>query len=439
MKIKYILDTSALIENPRVYLDFPESDVIIPMVVLEELDKLKKEKDQTGMNARICIREFDKLSEKNNLSIGITLEKNITLFVDSEFLDLNDPKYIGLGDKSYGDTRILACVYKHWLEDARHGVCLVSNDFNLRLKGRSLGIDCFGAENEKKSRESTELYSGNQTIIDAEAGLELQQHGYLDLNDWKFDLYENEYIMFVDDSENLISFGRKIGDKLKLVKKQHPYGIGPKNKQQILAIDCLMDKSLDLVTLAGPAGTGKSFLALASALELVLNRKEYDKIIIFKPMVSVGDGVGYLKGTLAEKLEPWFDSVNDSLEILLSGKSNRKDQWKKDLDMLITKGIISMECMSFLRGRSVPRTLIISEESQNGDISQLKTLITRLGEGSKIILIGDTEQIDTKFLDKNNNGLSTIISKFKEYDLSAHVTLNIGERSKLATLASQIL
>jgi PhoH-like ATPase len=226
-------------------------------------------------------------------------------------------------------------------------------------------------------------------------------------------------------------------DKLRLIKKYHPWGISGRNKEQNFAFDLLMDKNIDLVTFIGKAGTGKSLITLAAAMELVCGRKEYDKFIIYRPIQSVGNDVGYLPGTMEEKLAPWFQAIMDNMEALLTVKNG--DGWKRELETFQRKGLIEMEAITYIRGRSIPNSIIMIDECQNLSKEEVKTILTRAGEGTKIILTGDIEQIDNSSLDATSNGLAYVIEKFKTSNLAGHVTFIQGERSKLATLASEIL
>jgi PhoH-like ATPase len=232
--------------------------------------------------------------------------------------------------------------------------------------------------------------------------------------------------------------GRKVApDCVKLIRKQYPWNISGRNKEQNFAIDLIMDKNVDLVTLIGRAGTGKSLIVLATALELVLGRKEYDKFIIYRPIQPVGNDIGYLPGTMEEKLAPWFSAIMDNFEMLFSTKHG--GDWKRELEMYQKKGRIEMEAITYIRGRSIPNAIILVDEAQNLSKEDVKTILTRAGEGTKIILTGDIEQIDNSLLDATSNGLTHVIEKFKDSELAGHVTFTQGERSKLASKAAEIL
>ena len=435
MRATYILDTSALISDPQAYKSFKHSDILIPIAVLSELDKLKKQPGEAGKNARVANKLLDELSNLGDIGVGILIDNDILVKIDTTYYDLNNPMFAGFGDPNYGDTQILACAYAALKAHPFSDVTMVSNDLNLRIKARARGLSAEG--HEKDGSSINELYSGVQTIINEDAGYMLQQNGNIDPSQYGLELHPNECVLFQNDIGDGIAMGRKVAsDRIKLLRRFSPWGISSRNMARAFAIDMLMDKSIDLVTLTGRAGTGKSLIVLASALELVLNRREYDKLIIYKPIVPVGNDIGFLPGLREEKLAPYFQSILDSFELLFSSKSG---DWKKNLEMYKNRGSIEMEALTFIRGRSLPNAIIFLDEAQNMTKEEIKTLLTRAGEGTKIVLVGDLDQIDKRDLDANNNGLSYVIEKFKSSSLSGNILLDKGERSRLATMASEIL
>lgn len=432
----YVFDTSVLIFDPSAFKHYPESQIILPIAVLNELDKLKKLPNSAGKNARVCIRLLDEISDKGDITTGILLENNSLLKIDATYIDTTVKPYLGFGDPNYGDTQILACLQSTWHE-YDHDVILVSNDINLRIKAKSRGIDAEKYEGENTA--ANDLYSGVQTIVNSEVGLELQQSGFIDPRTHKLKLLMHECIIFQDEKKNVIALGRKVAhNKVKLVKKVYPWNLSARNDEQSFLMDLILDTNIDLNTVIGQAGTGKSLIAIGAALELVLNRKAYDKLIVYRPIQSVGPEIGYLPGTEAEKLDPWFRPVLDSIEFLFSnGKNN--NEWKRDFEMLQRKGKIVFEAISYIRGRSISNAVILVDEAQNLSKEDVKTILTRAGEDTKIIFNGDIFQIDNRDLDAIDNGLTFIIEKFKSSELSGHITLIQGERSRLATLAAKIL
>lgn len=430
----YILDTSTLVYDPCTYKQFPDSTVIIPITVLNELDNLKKGSSEASRHARVAIRLLDEISSMGDIGTGILLDNNILLKVDTNYIDLSEISYRSFGDPTYGDTQILACAFVHWSENKE--TVLVSNDINLRVKAKSRGIDAEAHENTKFSL--SDLYTGTQVVRDEDAGLDLQQQGHIDPRAYGLDLNLHECVLFESDNGDGIAMGRKVAaDKLKVIKKSYPWNIAARNKEQTFAIDLIMDRSVDLITLTGRAGTGKSLIVLACALELVLSRREYDKFIIYRPIQPVGNDIGYLPGTMEEKLAPWFQAIMDNFEVLFTTKNG--GDWKRELEMYQKKGRIEMNAITYIRGRSIPNAIILVDECQNLSKEDVKTLLTRAGENTKIILTGDIEQIDNSVLDATSNGLTHVIEKFKESDLAGHITFTQGERSKLASTAAEIL
>lgn len=435
-----VLDTSTLICDPTAYKHFANSDVIIPITVLNELDNLKKQPGSAGKNARVAIRLLDEIADKGDISMGILLDDDVMIKIDTTYYNPNDSIYAGFGDPGYGDTQILICAYENYnarYQDDYRDVTLVSNDINLRVKAKARGLDAIS--HEKDGFSLSELYPGLRTINHEDAGMDLQRNGFIKSDFYKFDdLNANECVMFENEHGDGIAMGRKINDdKIKLIKKTNPWNIHSRNKEQSFAIDLIMDKSVDLVTLIGKAGTGKSLIVLATALELVINRKEYDKFIIYRPIQPVGNDIGFLPGTMEEKLGPWFQAIMDNMETLLQFKNG--DNWKRELEHFQKKGLIEMEAITYIRGRSIPNAIILIDECQNLSKDDVKTILTRAGENTKIILTGDIEQIDNSSLDATSNGLTYVIEKFKESELAGHITFTQGERSKLASKAAEIL
>lgn len=432
MRKIHVLDTSSLIFDPCAWKQFPNSDVVIPIAVLSELDKLKKQSGEVGRNARVCIRLLDEISNKGDISTGILLDDgDVMLMIDAEQRDTSL-----FGDPTYGDTHILTCAHALPIEQPGRDVTLVSNDINLRVRAKSKGLSATAHEGSKYSL--SDLYSGSRVIVNEIAGMELVNQGTIDPNDYGLDLYPNECVLFQSENGDGIALGRKVApNKIKNIKKMYPWNINSRNKEQSFAIDLIMDKNVDLVTLIGRAGTGKSLVVLASALELVISKKEYDRFIIYRPIQPVGNDIGYLPGTMEEKLAPWFQAIMDNFEILFGSKMG--SDWRRDLEMFQRKGRIEMEAITYIRGRSIPNAIILIDECQNLSKDEVKTILTRAGENTKIILTGDIEQIDNSLLDATSNGLTHVIESFKDSDLAGHVTFTQGERSKLASKAAEIL
>ena len=433
MRKTYVLDTSTLITDPSAWKHFPHCDIVIPMAVLNELDKLKKQAGEAGRNARVCIRFLDEISQTGDISTGILLDNDAVLKIDAIYSDISDGEF---GDPSYGDSQILCSLHRTYVTHPERDVTLVSNDINLRVKAKARSIEA--VSHEENALSLTDLYSGTQTLVDEKTGLDLLQNSFIDPTVYGLDLHPNECIMFQNEIGDGVSLGRKVSEnKVKLIRKVYPWGISARNKEQSFAMDLIMDKSVDLVTLTGRAGTGKSLIVLAAALELVVSKREYDKFIIYRPIQPVGNDIGFLPGTMEEKLAPWFQAIMDNFELLFSNKVG--NEWKRDLEMFTKKGRIEMEAITYIRGRSIPNAIILIDECQNLTKEEVKTILTRAGENTKIILTGDIEQIDNSQLDATSNGLTHVIEKFKDSELAGHVTFVQGERSKLASKAAEVL
>ena len=428
MKKNYILDTSVIITDPNCLNSFRKNHIIIPIDVLNELDKIKTYKNGIAKNARIFIRYLDKLIKKNDIN-KLELDKETSLEIDINGYEnkFDDDKVI--------DNKIISCAYNQNLK--KKNVVLISNDINLRLRANAFKIQT--EDYNKNNNDLTDLYRGHKIIINKELGKLLCEKNELILKDYNElkDLRPNEFINFEDENGNGIAIGRRIKNKLSLRNPKELWGLSSKNKEQAYATDLLMDTTVPLVSLTGKAGTGKTVLTVAAGLDSVIKEKKYNKLVIYKPMEPVGRELGYLPGNLEEKLDPWANALKDSLEFLTSCSSNRKYNWKDKLAQYTDQ--ICFEALTYIRGRSIVNSYIIIDECQNITKEQIKTILTRAGLNSKIVLLGDIDQIDHNYLDAINNGLTYTIEAFKDSKLSGHVTLEKGERSSLATEAAMRL
>lgn len=432
MRKIYIIDTSVLVYDPNGYKSFSGNDVVIPISVLDELDKLKNLPNEAGKNARVCIRALDAICSHGEIHKGIQIDNDILLKIDTT----NNPDTFGPG--SYIDNKILACAYNIKKDQIIVPTILVSKDINLRIRARA--FDLKAEDYEKDKIPVSDLFSGNQTIENEEVGELLLEKGQLEdyrLYDDLHELLPNECVHFVNSTGDGIAIGRRVGDKIKIIQDKNPWGLDLRNKEQAFAVDLLCDPRISLVTLIGKAGTGKTLAAVASGLEMVLERKFFNKLIIYRPIQPVGNDIGYLPGSMEEKLAPWMSAISDSFEFLFEAKSGNK--WKTMFDMYQEKGKIQMEAITYVRGRSIPNAFIIVDEAQNLSKEEVKTILTRASNGTKVVLTGDIEQIDNSYLDATNNGLSYVVEKFKDSDLAGHITFTKGERSALASKAAEIL
>ena len=433
MRKTFVLDTSVLAYDPYSFRSFAGNNVVIAITVLDELDKIKKFSSEGGKNARIAIRALDKISNLGEIHNGIQIENDIIIKIDTS-------AYGSLGsDPTYGDSKILACAFKIQEADKDNKVILVSKDINLRTRARAFGL--IAEDYNKDKVKSSDLYEGFCTVENQDAGIALFAAGtilianYQELND----LYPNECVLFLGKDGKGIAAGRRIKDQIKLIKDKTPWGLELRNKEQLFATELLLDHNIHLVSIVGLAGSGKTLCAIACALELVINQKAYDNLTIYRPMHAVGAEVGFLPGSIDEKLAPWFGPINDAFSFLCSDRSRRKDGWRGQFHQYLDNETIKMEALTYIRGRSLNNSLVLVDEAQNLTKDEMKTILTRIGIGSKIILTGDISQIDNAILDSSNNGLTCIVEAFKEYDITGHIAFSKGERSVLATLASQIM
>lgn len=428
MRKTYVVDTSVVITDPLSITSFPEGDICLHITVLDEVDKLKKLPNSAGKNARVFMRLLDDISEKGDISVGVMIDNGSVIKVDTTNYT-ND-----FGNSLYGDTRILACAYNINKENNGETI-LLSNDINMRVRGRSIGLMC--DKYDKRNSTAIDLYAGIQEVYNEDAGEKIANGTSILAEDYDIKCYPNECIVFINKEGQEISKGKCLKKgKIKQVTKTYPWGLTPRNAEQELAIDLIMDNKIPLVSLVGSAGCGKTICSLAASLELVLNKKVYDRLIIYRPIQAVGNDIGYLPGSYSEKLEPYFGAIVDNFEVLFTEENGK---WKQNFEMYKKKDKIQFEAITYIRGRSICNSLIFLDECQNISKEDIKTVLTRVGEGTKILLSGDIGQIDAQSLDANNNGLTYAIEKFKTSDLSGHITFKHGQRSKLATEASLLL
>lgn len=466
MRKTYILDTNVLLSDPNCFNNFQDNDLILPILVLEELDKHKVRSDDVGRTAREVNRILDRIGEGGSLKEGVSLPSGGTLKVMSSptgYSALLPPELV-LG--SSVDNMIIGFVLmlRRDIPDA----ILVSKDINVRVKCSSLGIEAQDYLSNRAADSAEHLYTGVKVLVvsyDVVDKFYAKDSIYLtDITDEKTHPNQIFVIKCVDGDGNTVksAIGRVKGDQLIHFRKiDQVFGVKPRNKEQTFSIELLMDPSIKLLTLTGKAGCGKTLLAIAAGLEQLEamgNEGPYQKLIVSRPVQPVGRDIGFLPGTLAEKMEPWIAPIRDNLEYLLNSKSGKKSaRGKKKMDemaggsgisglskdpfleLMQSKGLIEVEAITFIRGRSIPNAFIIIDEAQNLSMHELKTIVTRAGEGTKIVLTGDIEQIDNVHVDTFTNGLTHAVEKFKDQEISGHVTLLKGERSELATLASKIL
>lgn len=424
-----VLDTSVIINDPNCFNSFTDCKIIVLIDVINELDKLKTKPNEVGKNARVFIRMLDLLIYDKNLEFGIKLNSNI-IFIDAKFYSSD----------SYVDNKIIEAAKE---KSATEDITVISRDISLRIKARAIGLK---AENYSKNVKTDDLYTGYRTIINENAGVDLKTNKFVEINKYKEleDMYPNECLHITNGDGKTIVLGRNINGLIHTIKNIKPWGLSPKSIEQAFAIDQLCDPNINLLSIQGVAGTGKSLLTIASGLQQIVIDKEYSKFLIYKPLEILGKDPGFLPGSLEEKSSYAQQSGLDSLEVLLSSVPKPKSKktvninnWKEQLSQYSDQ--IFFETISYLRGRNLMNSLVFLDEGQNVSPAVMKTICTRIASGSKLIVCGDISQGDVKELDATNNGLTVLIDAFKESPIAGHITLSQCERSPLADAAARLL
>jgi PhoH-like ATPase len=431
----FVLDTNVLVHNPNAIFLFETNKVVIPLVVIEELDNLKKFMDERGRNARTVSRHLDELRQDGgDLSRGVPLPNGGSLRVE---LSMNGPLPPAL-DSDKADNSILrtAIMLQKQGEDVR----FISKDINARIKADALGIQAEDFENAKVDIET--LYRGwaelsvDTSLVDAFYRERRLPAAHLGEGPW----YPNQFVLLrAAGMPNHSALGR-INDKGECLPlawgEKDAWGVRALNVEQKFAMDLLLDDAVELVTLVGSAGTGKTLLAMAAGLQRVVEEKRYRKVLISRPVIPLGKDIGYLPGSKDEKLRNWMQPIFDNLDFL-TGQGD--DDGGDHVDYLMETNKLELEAVTYIRGRSLPRQWMIVDEAQNLTPHEMKTIVSRAGEGTKVVITGDPYQIDNPYLDSDSNGLTYLVEKFKGQPLYGHVTLSRTERSKLAAMAAKIL
>ncbi len=433
MQKTYILDTNVLLHNPDSLYAFEDNHIIIPFAVIEELDNQKRRQDEIGRHARLVSQRLDALREGGRLSDGVNLPGEGSLCVELNHHSTN--VYPPGLTQEKNDNRILTVAY-NLAKESTNRVVIVTKDLNLRIKADVLGIEAQDFTNDKVNYQ--QLYQGVREIDATAEEIEefyreqgLSWNGRPPLLPHQFAILKNP----ANPSQS--GLGRLCGGALLPLMHGDSvnWGIRARNKEQQFALELLRDDNVRVVSLVGRAGTGKTLLALSVGLEKVVEQNCYSRLLITRPVTPVGQDLGYLPGTKEEKLTPWMQAVFDNLEFLFQ----KADEPRDVLDELLSRGVLEMDTLTYLRGRSIPRQFIICDEAQNITPKMIKTLVTRVGEGSKIVFTGDPEQIDHPYLDQNSNGLTYLVERIKEQEVAGHVTLVKGERSEVAEMGAKLL
>jgi len=407
------------------------------MCVLEELDTFKKGQDEKARNSRQFSRYMDTLRTRGDLKKGVPLDGGGFLKVRTE--DDLDIK----GMRDIPDNRIIATALKEKEENPRKKVIVVSKDINLRVKADILGITAEDFSNDKVNFD--EMYTGVLVhVIKKPVVKDLYSFDVIDPRDIPGlpRMFPNQYLVIkYGKQKGLARYDAKINKLVKLlgVGSQGIWGINPLNLEQTLALDMLLNDDIKLVTLVGKAGTGKTLLSVAAGFHKSLTESVYKKIVISRPIVPMGKDLGYLPGTIEEKMNPWMKPIFDNVDYLLNGKNTTGEGFCVSGKELLDQNMMEVEPLTYIRGRSIPHQYLLIDESQNLTPHEIKTIITRAGVGTKIVLTGDCHQIDNPFLDASSNGLSYVVERFKKEKIAAHITLLKGERSELAEIATNVL
>ncbi|MBF0289125.1 MAG: PhoH family protein [SAR324 cluster bacterium] len=434
-KTVYVLDTNVLLYDPDILNAYPGAEVIIPIDVIEEIDKFKKTLSETGNSARTIAKMLDQYRLKGNLSEGIKLPNHSQLRIAFPAHSQKSDEHVLDWNKT--SNRVLGVALKQKQEGTK--VILVTLDTHLRIKGNAFGIEVMHGPGEQElsfspypgiryqnvSADTLCLFRQQERLEPEE---EFAPHeGMLLINQDHPDDYE---IAIFDPIEQLFA------------RVNHSKGVWnliPRNAEQHLALELLLDPRISIVSLVGKAGTGKTLLALAAGLQMMLVENQYKRLLVSRPIFPMGRDLGYLPGDLQEKLAPWMQPIFDNLELLMGTSESVSNSSTSSYHELIEQGLLIIEPLTYIRGRSIPHQYLIVDEAQNLTPHEIKTIITRAGEGTKVILTGDPDQIDNPYVDKISNGLSYIVGKFRDHRLAGHMTLKRGERSQLAELAANIL
>lgn len=434
----FVLDTNVLLHDPQAIFHFQEHDVVLPIVVIEEIDSFKKDQTEIGRNARTLSRGLDRLRAKGNLSDGVAMDGGGTLKVDiaSYHADLG---FFAL-DKHKADNQILACA-KQLMTARKEKVVLVTKDTNLRIKADATGLLAEDYTTDKVEMDG--LYTGTAVWEVEPVTVDLLYQGGVAQDEVR-PLQPNQFVTLVDQSnESHTALGRFHAPEGRILPLKRmempPWGVKARNREQQFALELLLDDSVQVVTLLGKAGTGKTLLAIAAGLQQVVDDERYNKLLVSRPVMPMGRDLGFLPGDVEEKLRPYMQPIYDNLDFIVAANTEMRRRSSMTVAQLEEGGYLSVEPLTYIRGRSIPNQYIIVDEAQNLTPHEVKTILTRAGEGAKVVLTGDPYQIDNPYVDASTNGLSYLAEHFKHLDLAGHVTLMKGERSNLAELASNLL
>jgi PhoH-like ATPase len=438
VKKNYILDTNVLLHDPNSLLKLEDNNVVLPIEVIEEIDRFKRESTELGQNARAVSRMLDGFRGTGQLSEGVPLPNggHLRIAFQTHKVGTNGN---GLFTSDSVDNRILGMAFGIKKAQPKGQTILVSKDINLRIKADALGLLAEDYENDRVFIK--DLYTGMiEVSVSPDKMASFRASGGLELNGGK-QYFPNEYCTLLDETNPKRTALAKVdASGIRLVPitdcREGVWGIKPRNREQHFAFDALLDDSVKLVTLMGKAGTGKTLLAMAAGLKRTVLDREFRRLVVARPTISMGKELGFLPGSLEEKLAPWMQPIHDALEMLSDLNMGHEHRRSGDL---MRSGSIVVEALSYIRGRSIANQFMIIDEAQNLTPLEAKTIITRVGNGTKIIFTGDPYQIDNPYVDSSSNGFNYVVSRFRTETVAAHIELQKGERSELAELAANIL
>ena len=445
MNKNFILDTNVLLHDASAIYAFEENNVIIPIYVIEELDKFKKDLSEIGRNARQVSRSIDRHRKEGNLCDGVSLENGGTLRVA-----FTDKKLPAMYSNTHAvDNSILSTALTIQEQDSDSKVVFVTMDTNLRIRAEAIGVHA--EDYDREHIDISELYQGwleahvPDELIDeihnSDSSVPCEQ--IQPYSPGERPLYNNEYMLLrgqQNPSVSALCRANPVDNRIEVLPRlrEGVWGIRARNKEQHFALDSLLRDDVGLVTLVGKAGTGKTLLAIAAGLARTTDAEVFQRLLVSRPIFPLGKDIGFLPGSVEEKLNPWMQPIYDNMELLLNlNRTSRRDG--RSYHELVNQGLIQIEPLTYIRGRSIPNQYLIVDEAQNLTPHEVKTIITRAGEGTKVVLTGDPYQIDNPYVDSVNNGLTYVVERFKGEQIAAHIMLMKGERSNLAELATNLL
>ncbi len=433
-KKTFVLDTNVLLHDPRAMFSFEDNHVVVPITVIEEIDTFKKDLSELGRNARQVTRYLDQLRSEGKLTDGVDTDSGGTVRVAITNKDLPPEHRMS----HTADSRIVATALQ--CHENNGETIFVTKDANLRIRADALNLNVEDYDSERT--DISELYEGvTELSISPDQIDAFYSEGHLPLDDPYY--YPNQFAFLKDATKPQHTALGKINVDEQCVEplirpKDSMWGIRPRNREQTYAVDILMNDEIKLVTLVGKAGTGKTLLAIAAGLQKVTEESAYQRLLISRPIFPLGRDIGYLPGDVEEKLNPWMQPIFDNVEFLM-GLSNSDRRGGRSYHELLDLGVLEIEPLTYIRGRSIPNQFMVVDEAQNLTPHEVKTIISRAGDGTKIVLTGDPYQIDNPYVDSTNNGLVHTVNRFKTERIAGHITLNKGERSDLAELAANLL